>query len=87
MYNSYTSTSVSYKNQMDTHLLLGRIVDGCQGDEAANMLSVFLKNDVIPEARDRNTCVKYCRHIYADRVTRGEVRRLPVRESLIVSAL
>lgn len=30
------------------HLLLGGVVDGCQGDEAADVLSIFLENDVIP---------------------------------------
>lgn len=36
-----------------THLLLGRVVDGCQGDEAADVLSIFLENKMIPE--DGNT--------------------------------
>lgn len=32
-----------------TDLLLGRVVDGCQGDESADVLSVFLEDNVIPE--------------------------------------
>lgn len=38
-----------------THLLLGGVVDGCQGDEPADVLSIFLKNDVIPEDEDSET--------------------------------
>lgn len=35
----------------ETHLLLGGVTDGCQGDEATDMLSVFLQDDVIPERK------------------------------------
>lgn len=39
----------------ETHLLLGGVVDGCQGDEAADVLSILLENNVIPEDGNRNS--------------------------------
>lgn len=46
---------ISYKNVLykqnkykKTHFLLGRIVDCCQSDESTDMLSIFLKDHMIP---------------------------------------
>lgn len=36
-------------SRRSAHLLLGRVVDGCQGDEAGDMLSLLLENGVIPD--------------------------------------
>lgn len=41
------------------HLLLGRVVDGCQGDEAGDMLSFLLENCVIPEGANTICDIRY----------------------------
>lgn len=57
-----------------THLLLGGVVDGCEGDEAADVLSIFLENNVIPE--DGNTRTVLLTHTGQ----RGKSRRVNRRD-------
>lgn len=47
-HNLHVTDSLSCR---ETHLLLGRVVDGRQSNEAADVLSIFLKNNVIPADR------------------------------------